>query len=158
MAYTWQGPITVTVDWKSPIITTSTAATVEVDVMPFLGEADWGGPFDMYVYRPLPLCNDGKHAQLCRFRHASTQFGAAKPTQSKRFFFFQSIGPLFCFCCFLETLGQQVPESSQEPRRRVCAVLAVVRQPARRRPVRAWRILLLPVSVNREEGNPKTFM
>ena len=35
-------------DWTSPIITTNTAATVEVDVMPFLGEADWGGPYKAY--------------------------------------------------------------------------------------------------------------
>jgi hypothetical protein len=38
----------VSVDWTKPVITTSTAATVEVDVMPFLGEADWGGPFEGY--------------------------------------------------------------------------------------------------------------
>jgi hypothetical protein len=42
------GPMTVSVDWNSQIITTETAATVEVDVMPFLGEADWGGPFESY--------------------------------------------------------------------------------------------------------------
>jgi hypothetical protein len=42
------GPLTVTVDWDAAIVTTRTAATVEVDVMPFLGEADWGGPFDGY--------------------------------------------------------------------------------------------------------------
>jgi hypothetical protein len=40
--------ITVSTDWKAPIITTNTAATVEVDVMPFLGEADWGGPYKSY--------------------------------------------------------------------------------------------------------------
>ena len=39
---------TVSVDWTKPVITTSTAATVEVDVMPFLGEAEWGGPFTGY--------------------------------------------------------------------------------------------------------------
>ena len=27
---------------------TATQATVEVDVMPFLGRADWGGPFNAY--------------------------------------------------------------------------------------------------------------
>ena len=42
------GPLVVSVDWDTPIITTQTAATVEVDVMPFLGEADWGGPFEAY--------------------------------------------------------------------------------------------------------------
>ena len=42
------GPLTVTVDWTTEVITTQTAATVEVDVMPFLGEADWGGPFEAY--------------------------------------------------------------------------------------------------------------
>ena len=42
------GPLTVAVDWSSELITTQTAATVEVDVMPFLGEADWGGPFESY--------------------------------------------------------------------------------------------------------------
>ena len=40
--------IEVKVDWTSPIITTNTAATVEVDVMPFLGEANWGGPYKAY--------------------------------------------------------------------------------------------------------------
>ena len=29
-------------------VETHTAATVEVDVMPFLGRADWGGPFNAY--------------------------------------------------------------------------------------------------------------
>ena len=42
------GPLKVTVDWTTEVITTETAATVEVDVMPFLGEADWGGPFQGY--------------------------------------------------------------------------------------------------------------
>lgn len=42
------GPITVGVDWSKPTVTTSTAATVEVDVMPFLGEQRWGGPFQGY--------------------------------------------------------------------------------------------------------------
>jgi len=41
--------VKVSVDWNSPKITTSTAATVEVDVMPFLGEANWGGPYPKYL-------------------------------------------------------------------------------------------------------------
>ena len=40
---------TVVVDWASPPLrTVSTAATVEVDVMPFLGRTPKGGPFESY--------------------------------------------------------------------------------------------------------------
>ena len=39
---------TVKVDWSTEKVTTRTAATIEVDVMPFLGRADWGGPFNAY--------------------------------------------------------------------------------------------------------------
>ena len=40
--------VTATVDWATETVVTHTAATVEVDVMPFLGRADWGGPFNAY--------------------------------------------------------------------------------------------------------------
>ena len=40
--------VTATVDWATERVVTRTAATVEVDVMPFLGRADWGGPFNAY--------------------------------------------------------------------------------------------------------------
>ena len=40
--------VTVTVDWNTEKVLTHTAATVEVDVMPFLGRTDWGGPFNAY--------------------------------------------------------------------------------------------------------------
>jgi hypothetical protein len=41
------------VQWSAPPIkVASTAATVEVDVMPFLARVDEGGPFDAY-YRAL---------------------------------------------------------------------------------------------------------
>ena len=55
------GPITLTVDWSTETRRTNTAATVEVDVMPFLARqpatdpfiaGHWGGPFDKY--RPPP--------------------------------------------------------------------------------------------------------
>ena len=42
-------PIAVTIDWASnPKIETSTAATIEVDVMPFLARTRNGGPFNAY--------------------------------------------------------------------------------------------------------------
>ena len=50
--------ITVSVDWTKPTTTTSTAATVEVDVMPFLGEADWGGPYAKYHQSLAELGSD----------------------------------------------------------------------------------------------------
>ena len=36
------------IDWATELTRTRTAATVEVDVMPFLGRTGWGGPFDKY--------------------------------------------------------------------------------------------------------------
>ena len=36
--------VNVSIDWGREIIRSHTAATVEVDVMPFLGRADFGGP------------------------------------------------------------------------------------------------------------------
>ena len=50
-------PITVPIDWTAERTRTRTAATVEVDVMPFLGRTDWGGPF-------------------CAYRHALQNLGA----------------------------------------------------------------------------------
>ena len=45
--------VTVHVDWSDVAVpSTRTAATIEVDVMPFLSRADWGGPFDAY-YKAL---------------------------------------------------------------------------------------------------------
>ena len=41
--------IDVAVNWTAPLRTTQTAATVEVDVMPFLARVDDGGPFDGYM-------------------------------------------------------------------------------------------------------------
>ena len=41
-------PLAVRVDWGAEMVRTRTAATIEVDVMPFLSRADWGGPFDGY--------------------------------------------------------------------------------------------------------------
>ena len=40
--------ISVNFDWGNVVQQTHTAATVEVDVMPFLGRTDWGGPFAGY--------------------------------------------------------------------------------------------------------------
>jgi hypothetical protein len=40
--------IPVHIDWATELTRTRTAATVEVDVMPFLGRTEWGGPFDKY--------------------------------------------------------------------------------------------------------------
>lgn len=40
--------IKVTIDWTNIIGSTSTAATIEVDVMPFLSRVHEGGPFDSY--------------------------------------------------------------------------------------------------------------
>ena len=40
--------VEVEVDWAVEKVLSRTAATVEVDVMPFLGRADWGGPFNAY--------------------------------------------------------------------------------------------------------------
>ena len=42
--------VQVTVDWTAPPTkVVSTAATVEVDVMPFLGRTSEGGPFNAYI-------------------------------------------------------------------------------------------------------------
>merc|ERR1719272_82213 len=41
-------PTTVTIAWDAVKVRTSTAATIEVDVMPFLGRTDFGGPFNAY--------------------------------------------------------------------------------------------------------------
>ena len=42
-------PVHAAVDWSAaPVRVASTAATVEVDVMPFLGRTPEGGPFDAY--------------------------------------------------------------------------------------------------------------
>eukprot|EP00729_Bicosta_minor_P000930 gene930-18600_t len=38
----------VAIDWDAVKVRTSTAATIEVDVMPFLGRTDFGGPFNAY--------------------------------------------------------------------------------------------------------------
>ena len=45
-----QTPATVpTCAWtEAPVAVTETAATIEVDVMPFLGRTKYGGPFDAY--------------------------------------------------------------------------------------------------------------
>ena len=40
--------IGVEINWQDVKITTNTAATIEVDVMPFLGRTDYGGPFNAY--------------------------------------------------------------------------------------------------------------
>lgn len=42
------GTADVRVDWSKVITRTSTAATIEVDVMPFLARTDYGGPFNAY--------------------------------------------------------------------------------------------------------------
>ena len=53
-------PVTVAVDWEDvTVASTRTAATIEVDVMPFLSRDEWGGPFDgctglFMAYRLLP--------------------------------------------------------------------------------------------------------
>ena len=44
--------IEIGVDWETELVRTRTAATVEVDVMPFLGRTSLGGPHDKYV-QPL---------------------------------------------------------------------------------------------------------
>ena len=41
-------PIVVHIDWAAELTRTRTAATFEIDVMPFLGRTDWGGPFEGY--------------------------------------------------------------------------------------------------------------
>ena len=51
---TTPGPATATpglsvdlkIDWATESVKTRTAATIEVDVMPFLGRTKFGGPFD----------------------------------------------------------------------------------------------------------------
>ena len=44
------GNVQVSVDWSSPPLkVATTAATVEVDVMPFLGRTHEGGPFNGYI-------------------------------------------------------------------------------------------------------------
>ena len=62
------GPITLTIDWSTETRRTNTAATVEVDVMPFLARqpatdpfiaGHWGGPFDKY--RPPPASTARLH-------------------------------------------------------------------------------------------------
>jgi hypothetical protein len=40
--------VTVSIDWEESLAQTATAATIEVDVMPFLGRTDYGGPFNAY--------------------------------------------------------------------------------------------------------------
>jgi hypothetical protein len=40
--------IDVKVDWAKSVAKAATAATIEVDVMPFLGRTDYGGPFNAY--------------------------------------------------------------------------------------------------------------
>jgi hypothetical protein len=40
--------VQVTVNWSQIVAVTPTAATVEVDVMPFISRTDWGGPFQSY--------------------------------------------------------------------------------------------------------------
>merc|ERR1712166_485702 len=40
--------VTVSVDWTKVLTRTSTAATIEVDVMPFLGRTNFGGSFNAY--------------------------------------------------------------------------------------------------------------
>merc|ERR1712166_1218013 len=42
------GSVTVDVDWTPTLRQSTTAATIEVDVMPFLGRTDSGGPFNAY--------------------------------------------------------------------------------------------------------------
>lgn len=40
--------VKIEVDWSTTIAQATTAATIEVDVMPFLGRTDFGGPFNAY--------------------------------------------------------------------------------------------------------------
>jgi len=40
--------VTVNVDWNTVVKRTATAATIEVDVMPFLGRTEFGGSFNAY--------------------------------------------------------------------------------------------------------------
>ncbi len=40
--------VNLTIDWSAERLRTRTAATIEVDVMPFLGRTDYGGPFNSY--------------------------------------------------------------------------------------------------------------
>ncbi len=40
--------VTVNIDWEESLAQTATAATIEVDVMPFLGRTTYGGPFNSY--------------------------------------------------------------------------------------------------------------
>jgi hypothetical protein len=40
--------VNISVNWRNVTRNTSTAATIEVDVMPFLGRTSYGGPFDAY--------------------------------------------------------------------------------------------------------------
>ena len=40
--------VDLTLDWNTPLRNVSTAATVEVDVMPFLARTTFGGSFDAY--------------------------------------------------------------------------------------------------------------
>jgi hypothetical protein len=40
--------VNISVNWRNVTLNTSTAATIEVDVMPFLGRTSYGGPFDAY--------------------------------------------------------------------------------------------------------------
>ena len=40
--------IDVTADWEKTVAKAATAATIEVDVMPFLGRTDYGGSFNAY--------------------------------------------------------------------------------------------------------------
>ena len=48
--------VTVSIDWGRELTRTRTAATVEVDVMPFLARADYGGPFEgYYEVTPHPI-------------------------------------------------------------------------------------------------------
>ena len=49
---------TINVNWSQPITVSSTAATVEVDVMPFLGRTSEGGPFDAYFEAMRNLGSD----------------------------------------------------------------------------------------------------
>ena len=88
------------VDWASPARVASTASTVEVDVMPFLGRTPEGGPFDGYFealsnlgsdfvrYAPcaLPTTPDPSHPtrpaapRLTRVTDASSTFAQGTPT------------------------------------------------------------------------------
>jgi hypothetical protein len=50
--------VQVQMDWAATVATAATAATMEIDVMPFLSRAAWGGPFDAYY---SALSNLGAH-------------------------------------------------------------------------------------------------